>query len=328
MRDLVSDRRRGRYFGLRTRLTTIATFVSLAMAGTILHAFDSSGRTYAGFAILFLAALLARAVSVYHLTYLHEPAAGAEPPDMHVSHWWRSLVATGAVGFSTYFALMNAAVGLSAPFFAVYMLRDLELSYLAFMMLAGTSVFAQFLTLTTWGRIADIYGSRLILLVTSMSLPVVPLLWLVTDHFGYLLFCQAVSGFSWSGFTLASGNLLYELVPRSRRAAYVAFHNVGTASGVFAGAMIGAALVFVLPGREAFFSDSGITSNLLYLFALSGLVRAAIALLLARRVREIRKPRRHITPQSLVMRITGMSAMLDLLYDFVGRPTPEDDDRT
>jgi MFS family permease len=222
MRDLVSDRRRGRYFGLRTRLTTIATFVSLAMAGTILHAFDSSGRTYAGFAILFLAALLARAVSVYHLTYLHEPAAGAEPPDMHVSHWWRSLVATGAVGFSTYFALMNAAVGLSAPFFAVYMLRDLELSYLAFMMLAGTSVFAQFLTLTTWGRIADIYGSRLILLVTSMSLTVVPLLWLVTDHFGYLLFCQAVSGFSWSGFTLASGNLLYELVPRSRRAAYVA----------------------------------------------------------------------------------------------------------
>jgi MFS family permease len=135
-----------------------------------------------------------------------------------------------------------------------------------------------------------------------------------------------VSGFSWSGFTLASGNLLYELVPRSRRAAYVAFHNVGMASGVFAGAMFGSALVLVLPVRGVLFSDSGIVSNLLWLFLLSGLVRALIAGLMARRVREIRKPRRDISPQSLVMRITGFSAMLTLVYDFIGRPPPDDED--
>jgi MFS family permease len=328
MRDLVADRRRGRYFGYRTRLTTITTFVSLVLGGLILNWFDASGRTYVGFAIIFLVAFSARAVSVYHLRFLHEPAVDAPPPDMRVSHWWRNLVETGAVSFSTYYALMNAAVGISAPFFAVYMLRDLELSYLAYMVLAGTSVLAQFLTLATWGRVADIYGNRLILLVTSMSLPVVPLLWLVTDNFWYLIICQSVSGFSWSGFTLASGNLLYELVPRSRRAAYVAFHNVGMASGVFCGAMIGAALVLVLPTRSVFVSDSGITSNLLYLFALSGILRAVIAALLARRVREIRKPRREISAQSLVMRITGFSAMLDLLYDFIGRQPPDDDGST
>jgi MFS family permease len=326
MRDLVSERRRGRYFGHRTRLTTITTFVSLVVAGLILHLFDTSGRTYLGFVVVFVVALLARAVSVYHLNYLHEPAAEAPPADPHVSHWLRSLVATGAVGFSTYYALMNAVVGISAPFFTVYMLRDLELSYLAFMVLTGTSVFTQFLTLANWGRIADVYGNRLILFVTSMSLPIVPLLWLVTDNFWYLMVCQAVSGFSWSGFTLASGNLLYELVPRSRRAAYVALHNVGTASGVFCGAMVGAALVLVLPDASVFISDSGTQSNLLYLFALSGILRAAIAALLARRVREIRKPRKDISPQSLVMRITGFSAMLNLLYDFIGRPPPEEDD--
>ena len=327
MRDLVSERRRGRYFGHRTRLTTIATFAALVGAGLILHHFDTSGRTYTGFVIVFGLAMLARAVSVYHLSYLHEPAtSSAPPPDLHISHWWRSLVDTGAVSFSTYYMLMNAAVGISAPFFTVYMLRDLELSYLAFMVLTGTSVFTQFLTLAMWGRIADIYGNRLILLVTSMTLPVVPMLWLVTDNYWYLMFCQAVSGFSWSGFTLASGNLLYELVPRSRRAAYVAFHNVGMASGVFGGAMLGSALVLVLPVRGVLFSDSGIVSNLLWLFLLSGLVRALIAGLMARRVREIRKPRRDISPQSLVMRITGFSAMLTLVYDFIGRPPPEDEE--
>jgi hypothetical protein len=69
-----------------------------------------------------------------------------------------------------------------------------------------------------------------------------------------------------------------------------------------------------------------VTSNLLYLFALSGILRATIAALLARRVRELRKPRREISAQSLVMRITGFSSMLMLLYDFIGKPPPEDDD--
>jgi MFS family permease len=325
MRDLVSERRRGRYFGHRTRLTTITTFAALVVAGVILHVFDTAGRTYTGFVIVFVFAFVARSVSVYHLSYLHEPPAAAPPPDMHISHWWRSLVDTGAVGFSIYYSLMNAAVGISAPFFAVYMLRDLELSYLEFMVLTGTSVFTQFLTLAMWGRIADVYGNRLILLVTSMSLPVVPLLWLVTDKFWYLMLCQAVSGFTWSGFTLACGNLLYELVPRSRRAAYVAFHNVGMATSVFCGAMLGSALVLVLPARALLVPGTNIVSNLLYLFLLSGVLRAVIAALLARRVREIRKPRRSLSPQSLVMRITGFSSMLTLLYEFIGRPPPDDE---
>ena len=36
MRDLVSERRRGRYFGYRTQVTTIATFVALVICGLML----------------------------------------------------------------------------------------------------------------------------------------------------------------------------------------------------------------------------------------------------------------------------------------------------
>jgi MFS family permease len=152
-------------------------------------------------------------------------------------------------------------------------------------------------------------------------------LWLVSADFWYLIVAQAVSGLTWSGFTLGAGNLLYELVPRTRRAAYVAFHNVGTAAGVFGGAMIGAALILVLPQRTVFFGAAGVASNLLYLFALSGLLRAIVAALLARRVREIRKPRKELSAPALVMRITGFDAMLDLLYDFIGRGTSSETER-
>jgi MFS family permease len=207
------------------------------------------------------------------------------------------------------------------------MLRDLGLSYLEFTMLTGTSVFVQFLMLSTWGRIADVYGNRLILIVTSISLPIVPSLWLLSDDLWALLLFQSLSGLSWSGFTLSAGNLLYELVPRTRRAAYVAFHNVGTAAGVFAGAMLGAALVTLLPPRSVLFGESTMGSNLLYLFVLSGICRAVLAALLVRRIRDLRKPRKTLSAQALVMRVTGFNAMLGVIYDFIGRPQVEVDER-
>jgi MFS family permease len=324
MRDLVSERRRGRYFGHRTRLTTITTFGALVICGLLLHSFDTSNRTYLGFVVVFMIALAARGVSVYHLSFLHEPPAKLDSvPDMHIELWWRSLLDTGAIRFSVYVALMNLAVGIASPFFAVYMLRDLELSYMEFMVLSGSSVFVQFLTLHTWGRIADIYGNRLILILTSISLPFVPVLWLVTDNFWYLMFAQAVSGLSWAGFTLSAGNLLYELVPTTRRAAYVAFHNVGTAAGVFLGAMIGAALETILPPRGVLVSTTGVASNLLYLFVFSGGIRAILATLLARRVRDIRKPRKTMSTHAFVLRAIGLNTMLDLIYDST-RTTPPD----
>jgi len=142
-----------------------------------------------------------------------------------------------------------------------------------------------------------------------------------------LLLFQALSGLSWSGFTLSAGNLLYELVPQTRRAAYVAFHNVGTAAGVFAGAMLGALLEQVLPPRGVLLGESTTLSNLLYLFIISGIARAILATLLARRVRELRKPRRAMSAPALVLRVTGLNAMVGVIYDFIGRPPNEGEDR-
>ncbi|HEY3517216.1 MAG TPA: MFS transporter [Gammaproteobacteria bacterium] len=327
MRDLVSERRRGRYFAHRTRLMTITTFVSLVACGLVLHELDTAGRTYLGFVVIFLIAFVARTISVYHLTFLHEMPPTTTAPDMHIEHWWRTLLSTGAIGFSIYVALMNAAVGISSPFFTVYMLRDLELSYLEFTVLQGSSVLVQFLMLTTWGRVADIYGNRLILIVTSISLPIVPAIWLLSDNFWALILFQALSGLSSSGFTLSAGNLLYELVPQTRRAAYVAFHNVGTAAGVFGGAMLGSLLQVVLPPRGVLLGESGVVSSLLYIFVISGIARAIVAALLARRVRELRKPRRALSAPALVLRVTGLNAMVGVIYDFIGRPAVDGDDR-
>jgi MFS family permease len=319
MGELVPERKRGRYFGRRTRLATITAFISLVTAGVVLHGFDAQGWTVYGFVSLFLCAGVARTISVYHLALMHEPEPlpheqPAAPPKFSLrllreSHAWR---------FTLFLALMQGAVAVAAPFFAVYMLRDLQFSYLEFMANTGAAVLVQFLTLNMWGRISDVFGNRLILVTAGSFIPLLPALWLVSDNFWYLIVVQVISGFSWAGFSLSAGNFLYDLVPAQRRTRYMALHNVFVAFVIFGGGMLGALLSRSLPQlRDLIGLNWNWGSALLGVFAVSAVLRGLIAILFLPRLREIKKPRRAMSARQLVFRVTRFNAFSGLLYDVV-----------
>lgn len=318
MGDLVPVRRRGRFFGCRTRLTTICSFVALVSGGVVLHLFDHNGWTVGGFVVLFVIAWLARMVSVYHLLRMHEPERAEAMREHKLDREWLSAVkGSGALWFSAYFVLMQSAVAIASPLFSVYMLRDLQFSYLEYMANTGAAVLVQFLTLNTWGRIGDAFGHRLILSVTSLVVPIFPLMWIFSDNFWYLLCLQCLSGLSWGGFSLSASNLLYELVPSTQRVTYTAFHSVTTAAGVFVGGSIGAVLVVALPEMTVLFGV-GVASSLLAVFIVSTVARYSVVALLLRRVREIRKPRKALSATDFVFRATRFNAFMGLAYEFVG----------
>jgi len=330
MGDLVPERKRGRFFGRRTRLATITAFVSLVTAGLILHGFNAWGWTVYGFLLLFSCAGVARAVSVYHLALMHEPQPVHPPAPVPAPSPLRLLRDSPAWRFTLFVALMQGAVAVAAPLFAVYMLRDLRYTYLQFMATTGTAVLMQFLTLDRWGRVSDIFGNRLILVTTGSLLPVLPALWLASDSFWYLVAIQVLSGFIWAGFSLSAGNFLYDLVPAQRRTRYMALHNVFVALVVFGGGLLGALLSRTLPAVTAVVGTHHLPgSTLLAVFAASAVLRALTALLFLPRLQEVRKPRRAISARQLVFRVTRFSAFSGLLYDVVSmfRRSPEDGER-
>lgn len=77
MGDLVPESRRGRYFALRTRLSSLANFSALLRAGLTLHAFDALGKTYGGFLVIFFCAAAFRLTSAWHLLQMYDPAPKA-----------------------------------------------------------------------------------------------------------------------------------------------------------------------------------------------------------------------------------------------------------
>lgn len=319
MGDIVPMRRRGRFFALRTRIVSLVTFVSLAIGGLALDFLSGKGHTLQGFLSLFGVAMLARLVSVYHLSKMHDPPGHVAAMEVPLGHgWWQRLRQSNFVRFSIFFALTQFSVAIASPFFTVFMLRDLQFSYIAFMTNTGMAIFTQFLTLNQWGRISDVFGNRRILATTGLVIPLMPLLWILSHNYWYLLLVQVISGLTWSGFTLSASNFLYDLIARDKRATYLAIHNVLASTGIFAGAMLGGYLGTVLPTRVVLFGNTfSWFSPLLGVFAISTLVRAAIVIALVPKIREVRNVR-EISLRDLIFRVTRVNALAGMIFDIVG----------
>jgi MFS family permease len=324
--DIVPPRKRGRFFSARTQRIALTTFVSLLLGGTFLHFMNQNGKTVYGFVALFVVAGLARIVSIYHLSRMQDVPRNNAPMALPVGgDWLRRMLHSNALRFSVFVILMQFAVAIASPFFTVYMLRDLNYTYLQFTVNSGMAIFAQFLTLSQWGRISDVFGNRRILAVTGIFIPLMPLLWTFSTNFWYLVSIQVLSGFSWAGFSLSASNFLYDLIAPNRRTSYIAVHNVLVAGGVFCGAILGGYLGLVLPVNVSLFGQSFSWLSSLYgVFVISTLMRGAVAFLLIPRLREVRQVR-HISTADVIFRVTRMNALAGMFFEIVGTKSGKDD---
>ncbi len=320
MGELVPESRRGRFFALRTRLCSLASFTALVGAGLVLHGSNELGLTYWGFVAVFLASATARFASAWHLERMHDPGghvAALEAP-WHAD-LWHGLRATGLLPFSLFHASMQLAVGIASPFFVLYMLRDLGFSYLEFTINTAASVCVQFLTLNRWGRLSDLFGNRLILLTTGVVIPVLPSLWLLSTNYFYLLAVQALSGLAWAGFTLSATNFVFDLTPPARRASLMAVHNVLAAAAVFVGAALGGWLGTHLPTSSRLLGDEISWLSPLYgVFVISTLARLVVAAAFLPRLKEVRRAR-PMSMSGLIFRVTRIHPVSGMVFDVVAR---------
>jgi MFS family permease len=323
--DLVPEARRGRFFALRTQLSSLASFTSLIVAGLVLEAFDQNGLTYGGFLTIFGVAAGLRIVSAYHLSQMYDPpghVAALEAP------WhrdlWQGLRETDLLRFSGFNACMQFAVAIASPFFTLYMLRDLGFSYVEFMINTAASVCVQFLTLNRWGRLSDLFGNRIILFTTGCIIPFMPLLWLVSTNFYYLLGVQAVSGLLWAGFSLSASNTVFDLTPPNRRATLMAVHSVLAATAVFIGASIGGYLGTHLPSEVAISERTFAWATPLYgVFVLSALARMLVAATFLPRLEEVRRVR-PMSASGLIFRVTRLHPISGIVFEIVGKLRRDD----
>lgn len=300
--SLVSEylpaQRRGGYFGWRARIAGLATLAGTALGGLLLAGMKPVSLA-GGFLILFTAAALLRFLSAAMLSRMTElPLTSSPGSDFTFLMFLRRFRESNFVKFVLFVAGMLFTTSLAAPYFSVYMLRDLGLGYFTYMVIHLAAAVGSLAAFPIWGRNADVVGNARILKITGWLLPVIPLLWLVSRDPAYLMLVEFFAGFVWGGFNLCAANFIYDAVTPEKRVRCLGYFNLISGIAIFSGAMIGGFLADRLPPLLGL--------PLMTLFLISGLARAGAVLLLTGRFKEVRESARKVSSRQLFFSVVGI----------------------
>ncbi|OIO24879.1 hypothetical protein AUJ13_02010, partial [Candidatus Micrarchaeota archaeon CG1_02_49_24] len=271
MADLVPEHQRGSYFGKRNAVAGFALLAATIAGGWLLGLLEAVLALQA-FAVLFLFAFLWRMVSVFFLWRMADVSAETKIIPIHPWDFLSSPAWHCSRTFAIYVALMQFATNLAGPFFVVYMLRDLHMDYFTFAVLVGITSLVRIVSMPYWGRLADIVGSRNVLRVSGLLVPIAPVLWVFSAEPLYLVFAQVFSGFAWAGFDLSTFNYALSSASKEHRVSFISYYSLMNNLMIFAGALLGGLVA------EYFASASLLWMHgLLLLFLLSGAIRLAVS---------------------------------------------------
>ena len=290
MKDIVVEEK-GKYFGKRNKILGFIALASMLIGGFVLDYFKQT-KLFIGFAIIFGAAFIGRAISAYLFTKHYEPELKLEKGYYFSFRQFLKKVPESNFGkFSVFVALIMFATAIASPFFSVYMLKDLNMSYITYTFIIISSSLSSFMFMPVWGKFADKYGNLRIIKITGFYIPLVPLIWLISPLISginqslllpYLFIMELLSGAMWAGFNLAVINFIYDAVTRQRVALCIAYYNVLGGVGIFFGATIGG---FIASQNFVIF---GLTP-ILFVFLLSGIARFAVYFAMISKIKEVRE---------------------------------------
>jgi len=289
--DLIDENKRGEFFGKRNRMVNVMGFVSTMVAGFILSFFrnmDNNGTAhyvFFGFGILFFLAFLSRLTSAYYKSKIFSPSYTIPENKVKFTTFLKNMTHNNYGIFVLYVFMFKLVASISAPFFALYLLRDMQMSYIYYTFVIGIAIVASFITMGLWGKLIDKRGSKFVLTISGFWIPFSPLLLILgvyiqnpTTRLIYILCEEALSGAAWAAFNLSTSSFLFDATAKDERVKYISYYNFLIGVAVFLGAVLGGVLIKVYP--------VWIISAIPFIFLTTGLLRFAVTSIFIRKVRE------------------------------------------
>ena len=271
MGDVIPERERGRYFGLRAGIVGVIAMVANLAAGAFL---DRVGAPFSFQAVLVASVLIALAgVGVYLLQL--------DPPTEHVRVRWGQLLTlpwrdAGFRNFLRFALYWQFVVLLAAPFVFPYFLDELRLTFTQVAIWSSIAALTALATTYLWGRVADRTGNRGVLAIgTFLAGLLLPSTWIVAGITGdvrWIWLSAVFDAIAWGAIGPAIFNLALASAPRANRVVFIAMYSLGTGvAGFVGGALSGPLLVFLRGFETQAFGTTWTAYH--WLFAISGVLR-------------------------------------------------------
>lgn len=294
MSGLVPDDIRGRYFGLRNSIIGATTIFLTFFGGRFLDWFPKAFpgvNQFHSFHLLFGLAVIAGLISIYFVNKQPDLKSPYRSALSGSSLFRQPLAEPNFARLLRFGAVWSFAMNLAVPFFIVYMIRDLKLSYTLVAFYTIIASFADLVGMRFWGFISDRTGNKPIIAITSVVRVIFPFIWLftTTDSISIYLLIPALhifGGFFGAGYNLCAANLVFRLAPVKNNAIFFGFWSGLTVVATGAAALLGGILAEFTTGLV---SENTVFLDSTFKFAFFGAFLCRLAALYF--LRGIREPK-------------------------------------
>lgn len=278
MARIVPARIRSKFFGRRQGLVQATMLAGLVGAGGALHLFARTPHIHYVYASMFGVALIARLWCAVMIARQGPGIELAPRRRMRLRSIPPKLRGTSRASLLGYLIAALAAASISGPFITPYLLDQLQIGYAGYSVFTATVVIAKIAALPALGRMIQRRGVRHVMTICALAIAPIPLLYIMSDAFAWLIIIQVIAGVAWGGFELGLLMALFDGDDDAERTtmqvAFSALQAIGTAGA----SLVGGALL------GAFGSDH---AAYLWVFGVSAAARLAAAVLLVRELRVI-----------------------------------------
>lgn len=279
---------RGRFISQRWLWLTLMMIIAGFTYGVILDQYPETGDggRYGGFVWTFIIALIAGWGSYLALVAAPAPRVEEDADGGTLEAIATVLRDTKFRRLLTFRAVVQFSTALAMPFFSVFMIKELGLSYTTMALYGNIALVTVLLSNRPVGGLVDRFGSKPVMQVLFIPGIIAPVLWAWAPGLHLLVpLAMIIGNLMHTSVKLSGVPLLWDAIPqRGNRAPYFAVWSVSIHLAAFAGAAAGGILASVLETVPLEWGGVRL-SNIQVIFLLTALLRA-VPLVLLRHVEE------------------------------------------
>ncbi|WP_252891292.1 MFS transporter [Thermoclostridium stercorarium] len=236
--SLVPQNMRGKFFSVRERYLIFVSSVVNVIFGGVLDEFELHGRAFDGYILMYAIVFMAMLVNLYAYISIKEPYVSQPTCKINLKQLFvMPLKEKRFRKIIILFFLWGLSMNFSNPYFSVYMVSKLKLSYTFITVSGFVNSFFYVITVSIWGKMADKKSFTYTAMLSIALLGITNIIWFFAVGQSVLTYVivmlvHITGGVAWAGIGISLYNIPYEYTPEEGRTVYLGFNAALSADRV------------------------------------------------------------------------------------------------
>lgn len=223
--DLTPEKMRGKYLAKKDAVSLAFVTVASLLFGKVLDVFKTNKSENIGFIIIGLVLIILAFLEMYFLSEIREPLIHKKNIDLKLKNTiFEPVVNKDFRKVLILFVFWNISLFIALPYFSVYMVTGLKLSYTYIMIMGLLSNVARVILVKHWGILADSKSWEKTTVYSILTLAMCHFIWGFANQetaFIIVPLMNILGGIAWGGASIAMFNIQFIYAPKKNRTVYI-----------------------------------------------------------------------------------------------------------